>query len=46
MIGPMELDFIVTWIVILLVGTGGAFLGEWIFRKDNERNEQQDEKEN
>lgn len=43
MIGTMELEFIVTGIVILIIGTGGAFLGEWIFRKENERNERQDD---
>ncbi len=45
MIGHMELEFIVTGICILLVGTGLGFLVEWIFRKEHERNEQRDEKE-
>ena len=33
----MEQMFILTGVGVLLTGTGLAFLGEWIFRKDNER---------
>jgi hypothetical protein len=36
----MEQMFILTGISILLIGTGLAFLGEWIFRKENERNDE------
>lgn len=39
MLGRMELGFIVTGIVILLVGIGLGILIEWIFRKENERSE-------
>ena len=39
MLGHMELEFIVTGVAILLVGIGLGFLVEWIFRKENERSE-------
>jgi high-affinity Fe2+/Pb2+ permease len=34
----MEEVFVITGIGILLIGAGLAFLGEWIFRKEHERN--------
>ena len=36
----MEQMFILTGVGILLTGTGLAFLGEWIFQKENERNDE------
>ena len=37
----MEETFVVTGIAILVIGTALAFIGEHIFRKDNERDEEQ-----
>lgn len=34
----MEEVFVITWIGILLIGAGLAFLGEWLCEKGNERN--------
>lgn len=36
----MEQTFIVTGIVILVAGVALGFLVEWIFRKENERNDE------
>lgn len=38
----MEQMFILTGIGVLLTGTGLAFLGEWLFQKENERNGKDD----
>ena len=36
----MEQVFTLTGIGILLIGTGLGLLSEWIFRKENERNDE------
>ena len=36
----MEQVFVITGIGILIAGGGLAFLAEWIFRKENERNDE------
>jgi hypothetical protein len=37
----MEQTFLVTGIFILIVGAALGFLIEWIFRKENERDEEE-----
>ncbi len=41
----MEETFILTGIFILVLGVGLGFLGEWIFRKENENSEESEERE-
>ena len=36
----MEQMFILTGIGVLLIGTGLAFLGEWLYTKGKERNDE------
>lgn len=41
----MEETFILTGIFILVLGVGLGFLGEWIFRKENEKSDESDKQE-
>jgi hypothetical protein len=41
----MEETFILTGIFILVLGVGLGFLGEWIFRKENEANDESEKQE-